>query len=561
MKLTKRNFVVPAIIFLSIMIAFAPVYLANNYLRQDDLMWEIWPGMAISDFGYLYYNTVFQLVRPLCMLSFYITDLLSIDIQNAVYIRLLSVILLSILAILLYGWQLRFNSNKYLAASFAVASFTLPSYQVFAATGNYLLIITALLLTFGAVFFWHAALTSSNKRKINTWSTCGSVLFFSSLLQYPLSSMYVWVMLFIVYVNSLSTNKSTQNNKKLIFRIALNTVSLMVAYYVISRIFHFVFHVDLSNGRTAVLDTSHLGARLLRVFDVINWHSSFWFWNNTNSIRESYILPISVLYLVALVRLNLLNGVSKFQQVTKHVTQSLALTFLFFFLSYSPVLATPELVITYRYTLATMPILLYAVFWSITILSSELPSKTAIRIASVISFIIFLGTATTGVYTANTMLAEGIVGPHEHDFQQVQAILNKSVIPQLKANRKVVIHAIACDEEPYPYPKGLPVSFEYGMRTCQYQQQVISVIIHSLMKAGYPSNFRRHNTVDWHDNEIVVRDTPWGSLIVNSTSKANASFKQYVGKDQVVVTIDTRTISPYQPHEFYQNILKKVIKA
>src|SRR5690348_14592389 len=110
-------------------------------------MWEIWPGMNISDFGYLYHNTVFQLVRPLFMLSFYLTDLISIDIHDAVYVRLMSVILLGILGILLYSWQLLFNSNRILAATFAISSFTLPAYQVFAATGNYSLIITALLLT------------------------------------------------------------------------------------------------------------------------------------------------------------------------------------------------------------------------------------------------------------------------------------------------------------------------------------------------------------------------------------------------------------------------------
>jgi hypothetical protein len=538
-----------SIVFSAIFIALLPVILSSNYIRQDDLMWEIWPGMRMSDFGYLYYNTVFQLVRPLCMLSFYLTDLISININNAVYVRLMSVLILCSLGVMLYWWQLCFNNNRLLAAIFAIAAFTLPPYQVFAATGNYSLIITALLLTFISAFSWYHYFRS-NSRTVSKWYLhLGSLLFFLSLLEYPLSSMYLWALLAICYLNNLHTNEPYKtNNNRFILNTSLMIISLMIAYYIASRIFHLIFHVDLSTGRAAVIDTSHLFARLLQVAQVLSWHADLWFWKNTHSLLLSPIFLIAALFIIALLQTHK-NEMKRFSKIM----MTLTITVIFFFLAYSPILATSDVQITYRYALVTMPIILYVLLWSINTIVNSYSNNHIYPILTKIRTLFLFIACCIGICYSNLMIADGIVGPHSQDFTYIQQQLSEKVVPLLNENKKVVIHAIDCDQGNRYFGYNAP-GMEYGMRICQYQQQIIGVIIHSLNKFGFASNYQRHNQVIYNDKEIVVKDTPWGTLVVNS-SNSNTTATKYANKNTSIITIDTHDMPPYQPYSFYKELL------
>lgn len=551
----------PSYLFIvfSLFLALSPVILSNNYLRQDDLMWELWPDMKMSDFGYLYYNTVYQLVRPLCMLSFYITDLISINIHHSVYVRFLSIVTISICGILLYRWQLLFKNNRLLAATFAISAFTLPGYQIFAATANYFLILFALLLTFGSMYAWYKAFDPTTGKIKRPYFILGCLLFFASLLEYPLSSMYIWTFLAIFYLASLSNSLVEQAKKQQFFNyIAITTVGMMIAYYVFIILFHKIFQVDLSGTRTAVVHTAHLISRLMQIFDILSWHSSFWFWDNTYPLSHSPLFPLLGLLILALIRVNRLIGISSKRVLLKRITFSLVTLFALFFLAYSPVFASPDYIITYRYTLATMPILLYALFWSIETLfcSGFWKYTTLTAIGNKIAPLILISITFIGIGYANLMIADGIVGPHQHDFMYIQSQLEKKVIPLLQKNKKVIIHAIDCEGgKSYVYGKNVPTSIEYGMRTCQYQQQVIGVILHSLMSMGYLSNFHAHNTVIYNDNEIIVKNTPWGDLIVNSKEKMDPRYSHQ--NNLQLVTIDMRSNSSYNQYDFYKSVFKK----
>lgn len=561
MKARKTQLVIFSVIFFCLFIAFTPVILSNNYIRQDDLMWEIWPNMKMSDFGYLYYNTVYQLVRPICMVSFYLTDLISINIQGAVYVRLMSIMLLGILGILLYLWQLLFNTNRLLAATFAICSFTLPAYQIFAATGNYSLILTALVFTIISAFFWYHAVSAFDNKKKYTYYFLGSLFFFASLLDYPLSSMYIWVLLTICYLNLLYNHDLNKAFKQRFFYVAaFNTIFMMGFYFIFCKIFHLLFSVDLSNGRSTVVDTTHLFSRFMRIFDVLGWHSNLWLWSDVNPLIHTPLFAFLSIGITALILLNIKNGITHKVDILIHAVQTLGMVFILFFLSYSPIMATPELQITFRYALTTMPILLYLLLWSITEIIRFCAMRNAIlkTILNTICAIAFISMTAFGMAYANLMLADGVVGPHTHDFEFIQQQLNDKVIPLLKQHKRVAIHAIACDEGPMNYAANIPVSLEYGMRICQFQQQVIGVIIHSLNKMGYPSNYSTHNNVVYGTNEIAVKDTPWGALIVNSPSNSKNSLKPYIDNNMQVVTIDTRTMQPYQRFEFYKQVWAKL---
>ncbi|HEU5281036.1 MAG TPA: hypothetical protein VFU82_03540, partial [Gammaproteobacteria bacterium] len=558
--LKKSNIIAYAAIIVCVFAAISPVIYSNNYIRQDDLMWEIWPWMKPSDFGYLYYNTVFQLVRPICMLSFYLTDLLSIGIQGAVYVRFFSLVVLIILAIMLFRWQLYFNKNKLLATTFAICTFTLPAYQVFAATANYELILTSLVMTLFSGFLWYKANLTLNYKAWKSGLILGCLLFFASMLNYPLSSMFIWAMLVITYLNSIDQKTYFREHKlSFIAKTTCLTIALMVFYYLSSRAVHLLFHVRLDGSRVAVINTEHLLSRLNWLAEVLGWHSYFWRWNNTPPLYQTPFVFLLPIFTLAIFVTHFKNG---YQSTLKAITKTLAslgILLTFFFLSYSPILATSEYIITYRYSLVTMPILLYLTLWSISVLLT--PSCTNKSISNLFGFLrvslysIFI---LSGVYYANLRLADNIVGPHDNEFTYVQQQLNKNVIPLIQKNKKVLIHAIACDPNNTGLEGDATTSFEYGMNICQYQQQVIGVIIHSLYKDGIPSNFNDHNNVIYGENEITVKDTPWGTLLVNGPSNTKIDGKAYRAQGYEIVTLDTRNIPVYRKYSLYRKVMNRL---
>lgn len=549
---SKKQAAILSLIALGLFAAFLPVILSNNYLRQDDLiMWQIWPGMKVSDAGYFYYNTVYQLVRPLCMLSFYFTDLISISIHNAVYVRLMSVIALCVLGGLIYHWQMLFNPNRVLAATFAVCAFTLPPYQIFAATQNYSLVLLALLLTFGAMFYWYASFNAT-KEKNSRYFWIGNLLFMASLMEYPLSSMFAWVMLSMYYLNILAA-KDFSEKRKFFYFGAITTFTLMVLYYIAIHYVHKIFAVDTAN-RAAVINTSHLFDRLLGIFDIMSWHSNMWLWNDITHWNNSPIAAICVLFTVALLAINL--PLCNARVIFKNTIITLIITFALFCMAFSPVMASPDGQSTFRYAIATMPMLLYITFWSLHVIVTSLGNTLLARSIQLACSLTFIVVTFFGISYANLMIGDGIVGPHEQEFAYIQQQLTEKVLPLLKQHKKVTLHLIDCDGE-YHFGKGVPTAFEYSLRVCsQFQQEAISVVTHSLNLYGYASNYNRVNTVIWNDKEIIVRDIPWGDIIVNNVEDPHLAQLNYAADDApTLVTIDLRETPTYEHLQFYKRLL------
>lgn len=546
-SIKRKDSLVAIFIFLSLFIACSPVILSANYIRQDDMMWDLWSGMKISDFGYLYTNTVFELFRPICMLSFYLTDLISNDVTHAVYVRFISLILLGSLGVLLYNWQLKYRKDRVLSAAFAIGVFTLPPFQIFAATANYILIIHALLFTFVGMYFWQKAYENlSNAKK---YYFIGSLFFLASLLDYPLSSMYVWVFTTIIYLNSLTSTQQDTANRNFIKIISILSITLMGVYYLLCRLIHLIFHVNNAGHRATLLNIHIFLSNLKQVYDILPWHSLLWFWHTQPSFMQSPFPLICFLLICALAK----------YQTPRNIVKSVFILSLFFFLSYSPILAAPERQITFRYAITTMPILLYILFWSISVIFSTTKNYVLNNVLRATSISLLLGMAGISIFYANVMLADGVVGPHQKDFAYVEKILSDEMLPLLKQNKKVLIHAIACDQIPTPYAPNVPISFEYGMRVCQYQQQVIGVIIHSLKKMGYASNYNQHNEVTYKQNAIIVNNTPWGTLFTNSDDKIDKNLKNSISTKEQIITLDMRKMPLYEHLEFYKGLLKDKI--
>jgi hypothetical protein len=547
------------------------------------IMWQIWPGMKVSETGVFFYNTVHQLVRPLCMLTFFVTDLISLKIHAAVYIRMLSVISLSCLAMLIYRWQLLFGNKRLLAAIYAISAFTLPPFQVFAATQNYFLILLALLLTSVSLFCWHTAFYAAAPKRKFIYRWMGNLLYFLSFLEYPLSSMFAWVMLSICYLNILPVGDFVER-RKFFYYACMLALANIVFYYLVIQVVHRLFPVDYPNFRSAVVNTSHLLPRLFTIFRTMIWHSNLWWWQGFVGWSRVPIAIISILFVIALWNV-LSKRKNSTEQIIKKLFFNLGLVFLLFFLAYLPILATTDVGFTFRYGIATMPMLLYVALWSIDTIVSRVNQTDLAKVSQIssqslaqrLAAIFYIALTVFAVLRANLMLADGIVGPHTNDFNFIQQQLTAKALPYIQLHERIILHVIDCDngisklypgktpEEyfaylgKYTYPPQIPTAFEYGMRTCQFSQLALSVVIHSLNLYGYPSNYHRPNDINWNVNELVVKATPWGDLIVNGVDDPHLAQLHYSDKNMpTLVTIDMRYEPRYQHLEFYKNLFQKL---
>lgn len=520
---SRKNFIICSLIALAIILAFLPVILSDNYLRQDDLTFDVWPGMKFKELGYLYYNGVFQLVRPFSTFITYLTFLWTMHMENAVYFRLASVLLTAIIAILIFYWQLLFNKNKTLAACYAIAAFSLPAYQVFVATANYIVVIYPVLLTVLALFAWY-----------HSYNRTGYILFFLSLLGYPLSSMFGWCMLAICYLNT------RDQDQQFFWSTAKKIIFLMICYFLFIKIYHIIFHVKFYFGRSAVIDTSNLINRVLSIFQIVVVHSALWLYNPMKFQQAlQCFFGINLLLLMAVIKINYQDGFRKIKNYFIAYIKTVFVLFALFVIAFSPTMAQTEPNYTFRYTLATMPILLYILAWSIHVLSTGL-----------IRNFIFIVLALFGVGYSNLMLADGIVGPHHHDFNYLRTQLAAKALPLIKQNKMVAIHLIGCDGMPLRLGKGVPETGEYAMRICQYRNYIESAVSHVLIQEGYSSNFNKEILTQVDESLFIVR-APWGLMLIDNNDEQAFPFTT----NYEMVTIDLKNAPLYNRFDFYKNLL------
>jgi hypothetical protein len=556
-SLSKKQIAIYTVIFFSLFLALLPVILSNNYLRQDDMKTGLYWGMRMKDEGYLYYNTFYQLVRPLCMILFFYIDMLSINLHYAVYVRLASIINVGLLGILLYRWQIQFNSNRILAAAFAIAAFTLPGIQLSAATANYFLMIFGILLAFGGPVYWFKSFSANTRSEKKKYLWLGSAIFFASFLDYPMSSMYAWVLMGICYLNSFTPNAMVNAFRRKFFYYGSGlTVAFTGFYFIFMHVFHFVLHVDMTYGRVGTTNIFAILSRMHWIFDVLVAHANLWVFGQT---WTSYPIKAIISLLVFALLVNGLKAGFTLQKSLKNTLAGLGVLFILFFMCYSPALATPEdtVSLTMRYTLATMPLLLYAIFWSLYALTTTARSGFLARLPINAVSLAFITTAVASVAYANIMVADGIVGPQTSDYDYIESQLQQKVIPLIQQNRLVAIHVIDCDHgKSYKFANGIPEALEYGMRLCTFPHHLVCAFTHSMMTFGYLSNKHKLNDAYSDENIFVLKEVPWGNIIVSSHPEFELGHVDHPIDQLTVVTIDMRDAPSYQRFDLYKHLLK-----
>jgi hypothetical protein len=317
-------------------------------------------------------------------------------------------------------------------------------------------------------------------------------------------------------------------------------------------------HIDMSYGRVGVSDILKILSRVFWIFDILVVHALLWFEGQANLLYP--LATILSLLILALFMLSFKAGENEnVKNSAKNVLRGLAVLFTLFLMCYSPALAAPEdsISYTFRYTLATMPLLLYVIFWSINTITVTASKSLSLSFPQKGANIVFLATAVFAIYYANIMTADGIVGPQDNDYRFIESQLSEKVTPLLKQHKFVAVHVIDCDHgNHYQFEKGIPTAAEYSMRLCAFPHHLVGAVSHSMMVLGYLSNPHSQNDVFSDEKIFILKKVPWGNIIISSTQNYDRSHLDYPQDKMMYVTIDMNDAPPYKHLGLYKRIFK-----
>lgn len=116
-----------AFIALPILVAFLPVAL-YNYLHTDDYFWSNWGGFSCASV----ISFLSIVGRPITGLIYCTGSLVNkIDYFN--FLRILSILNITVLAYLTFRWMIIFGVTREISALIAISIYTLPPFQVYSA--------------------------------------------------------------------------------------------------------------------------------------------------------------------------------------------------------------------------------------------------------------------------------------------------------------------------------------------------------------------------------------------------------------------------------------------
>ncbi|MEQ9115911.1 MAG: hypothetical protein RLN62_03865 [Rickettsiales bacterium] len=535
MNLKTYNIASP-LIMVSVFFALLPV-VSGDYLRQDDWNAALWNGKNISD-HVEYRNATFEMFRPVSMFIFYLTDMVSLHIEYAKYVRLINVLLIGLIGICLYSWGQKFNKNKIFNLCFSISSCTLPAFQIYAATANYcFMIITVLMSAISIHFLYRWYLKKNNQSKF--YLIAGCVFFFISLMNYTLAAMFVWVMLMMLFINS----KKELNNPNIRFLIhsSLIFIGLMLAYFLCAKFIHWGFNIKIVNPDRAVNISFDIMQKINYIFVVITLHTKLWL---MRSYEISIVAPLIILSLFIASLKICLSGDKNGNY--SNIFFSFFVTSFLFVLSFSPALAPSVGLVCFRYTVSTMPFILYILFWSICTVSVYFSKKITSNQEVILGVknVILIIVTIFGIIISNISVSELIVGPQRYELNFIRQKIYNQALPALKDGKKVAIELIKDDGKSYVKP-GL-AGFEYGMTSSGFRGMFIGSMVYLMREIGFETNDKKV-IPKWGEKQILLDDLPWGALFIRDYDvKKNKYIKQNWNKNYFNVTIDMRNIGPYR---------------
>lgn len=530
MKQAARRAVPYLLIALALLAAFLPV-LTNFYIRQDDMKWNL-PQHFSPPLRYDYYNAVYELFRPLSVPIFMVTDAWSYHMETAVWVRVFNLGVLIAIAWGIFSWLLQAGYGRKFSASYAVLACTLPSYQIFVATGNYLLMLLGVWLTvLGLPLLWRTVKKEKEMRRFSdgVLLMLGIFLIEAALMIYPLSPMFGWVMVAMLL---FAPSRPAKPLKKLLW-LSLAFMLAIAAYFVLGKIFQGMTYVN-SGGDRALGVSFALWPKLLWLKDAFFWHSQLWFW------RGADMLP----WFACLVLMMFSGGLVFWRR-----DMAMRPAWLLFYgiaaatcfaLCYAPVIAASNIGgVNFRYTLATMPLLLFLSLWGAWRMAHTLRTMRVFHVLLATACLFFTA-------YANYQLETRVAGAQAHELAFVREALAREALPGIQEKKPLDV-VVACDFHAkrsfeYNHP-----DFEYGMRMRYYPDQCIAAVVHGLRVLGVDSVGAKSNELIRDEvNDRITLVTPWGRIIAVDEHLSDAEIAYGNNRPPVIIRFaDAGEMTPY----------------
>ena len=556
-EILKKNFLIFGFILLCLITAHFPV-LTSDFLRQDDWNATFWSKHSLFFLpgGHPeYWNAAFELFRPIGALFLLISDYICINIENAKFVKLFTIILMSISAYITYIWQNKFNpDNKIFSITFSILSFCLIASQLHTATAGYNgMVVTLLCGQIALIYFYKALIEEKNYIFRKKYIIFSGALILAGALNYAISMMYYFLFLFIFYISNFDKDYLT---KRQIYTFLIQStvfiISLMVLYVLMAKSAHFVLdiHEKMHGGYVRsihinwdIMNKVHNILVMIKysfnVFNVWAPYSSHRGITNINIFFSAAFLTTFLFFVSIFIKLNLQNSVLKdLKHYINIFSKSVFIFIISLFLlilSYTPVLplevvaddGSPfKAIMTNRYFIVTMPFILYIMMWSINCLGSL---KKFSAFNYFFKNLVLLLALVFGIYNCNYSLKNYIVHPHMTEMDHIKKHIEKNVLKIVKSGEKPTIIIIR-----NPNFKEVNQGNDYDLTINHSHNWLISATIYTLRQYDIKT-IRSHKVITWKNDLGIHILSDWGELAsVNNIS----TFNLHTKKNTVIIDMN-----------------------
>mgnify|MGYP001163951734 CR=1 FL=1 len=526
------------IIFISIFIAHFPVLL-GDFLKQDDWNATFWNMNDLWSHPE-FHNSAVEMFRPFATLTLFLADYISLNIENAKYVRFLSIVLISISAYVTYIWQVKFSpEKKFLALSFSILAFCLPPFQLVTSTAGYWGFILSLLCgQFGLIYFYKVVMEDKNFILKNKYIIYSFILILLGCLNYALTMMFYFIFLLIFYLHNIE-NKNFSEKEKYLFlaKATIFIFAIMLFYIFLAKTYHYIFDIVPVNVERSVHIDFNIINKFLHILAMIKFSANIYDLSPILKVDIKYFL----IFILIVYSLGLSTVISKKKKdFSSKILEYLLIVFsslILLIFTYAPALPVKPsfpIDISFRYLIATMPFLLFIVLWSIyNILNFELISKNLKNVRNIF-FIFFI---ILGVKQTNYIIEKEVSGPHIKEIKYIKSYVDEKLIKEIKNGEKPTLIIIRNPIVDSIFNENKYVlSRDYFLRTTFSHGWLVSAGIY-ILRSNAIKTIPTHKVLQW-DNDAIIIKSYWGYII--SVNKINTLDRKYINNS---IIIDTRELS------------------
>jgi len=319
---------------------------------------------------------------------------------------------------------------------------------------------------------------------------------------------------------------------------------MMVLYFVIGSLVNWLVKNPGAQGRRIAIDVA-IWPKVAHLWLTVFWHSQLWFW------RDTALNPWSFLGILGLFCLSLWLTMRSQGRWLRCSLEALLYVIIAFTVAYAPVLAPKDFQVSFRYAMATMPLLLYVALWSTWQIASHFHKAWLARVAS-------CAIAATAVIVCNQFTELFIVGPQDKALAHVRIRLQTEALPYIQSGQRLTV-AMRCNFDPPRLYGYVAPGLEYGMRIWQYQEQCVSAVVHGLRMLGIETTLAPPDSmVHKYTERVHVVSTKWGTIIATHNSMTNEEIAVTTGSAAHSLTFAPGEEGEYASFDIYRAFFRRM---